>query len=463
MPSANLTRRSAITIGTTGLLGLSLTELLRAEDRRPLGMDGTRRKSVINVHLDGGAPQHDTIDPKPEAPVEIHGEFQSIPTALPGFRVSELMPQLAQRAGQIAFIRSLVGSAGAHDAFQCQSGYPAADLKALGGRPAFGSVLTKLVAQPSDSVPTFVDLMQGRPLVRDSARSGFLGQAYAPFRPDMTKLFKRQLEPGMVRELAARGANHTLQLVPIDGLSLQRIEDRLQLLANFDRLQREVDQSGAMDAMDQFSRQALQILSSGRLANALNLDSEPESVQKLYTPIVSNSGVQSTTSEGADSAKKLLLARRLIEAGVRCVSVSFSDFDTHSNNFKRMRNLMPIVDHALAALQTDLTRSGLIDDVVVIVWGEFGRTPRINKDGGRDHWPEVGPALMFGSGIRGGQVIGATDRLGAKVVSRPVTYQEVIATLYHSLNIDPNQSTLIDPTGRPQHLLDQPHPIRELI
>ncbi len=266
--SNHLSRRAAITIGATGLFGLSLVDLLRADGRKA-------GKSVINVHLDGGPPQHDTIDPKPEAPVEIRGEFHSIPTAVPGLMISELMPQVARHAQQIAFIRSLVGSAGAHDAFQCQSGYPAADLKSLGGRPALGSVVARLQGKPTDAVPAFVDMMQGRPLVRDSARGGFLGQSYAPFRPDMSKLFTRQLEPGMVKELAARGPNHTLELTPIEGLSLERIDDRMKLLANFDRFQRDVDRSGAMDAIDLFSQQALQILASGRLAQALQLEHEP--------------------------------------------------------------------------------------------------------------------------------------------------------------------------------------------
>ncbi len=456
MFTRRLNRRAALTIGATGLAGLSLSDVLRADGR-------TSGKSIINIHLDGGPPQHETIDPKPEAPVEIRGEFRAIATTVPGLMISELMPQVAEHARQIAFLRSLVGSAGAHDAFQCQSGYPASDLKAIGGRPAVGCVVSKLLGKPSDSMPAFVDLMQGRPLVRDSARAGFLGQGYAPFRPDMSKLFARPLEPGMVKELAARGPNHTLELVPTEGLTLQRIDDRIHLLAQFDRFQREIDRSGAMDAMDMFSQQALQILASGKLAQALKLEQEPESILRMYTPVTSNAGVQSTTSEDAHSAKKLLLARRLVQAGVRCVSVSFSDFDTHSKNFPRMRHLMPIVDHALVALLKDLERTGLNHEVVVVVWGEFGRTPKINQDGGRDHWPEVGPALLFGAGIRGGQVVGSTDRLGAKVTSRPVTYQEVMATLYRSLGIAASQTTLPDPTGRPQHLLDQPHPIHEII
>lgn len=452
-------RRDALVIGASGMLGISLSHLLQAE-----ALAGNRsHKSVINIHLDGGPPQHDTIDPKPDAPVEIRGEFRPIATTLAGFQVSELMPKIASLADRIAFIRSLVGSAGAHDAFQCQSGFAAADLKNLGGRPAVGSVITKLLAKPSDPIPSFVDLMQGRPMVRNSARPGFLGQAFTPFRPDISGLFHRELEPGMKNELAARGENHSMKLTLTDGLSFQRIDDRLQLLAKFDSFRRDLDAHGAMEAMDQFSAQALNILASGRLAAALDLDQEPRSIQQLYTPADVTAGVQSYTSEDGHAAKKLMLARRLVEAGVRCVSVSFSDFDTHSKNFPRMRNLMPIVDHAIYALVTDLDARGMMDQVVVIVWGEFGRTPRVNAEGGRDHWPEVGPAMMFGGGIRGGRVVGATDRLGAKVTARPVNYREIFATVYQCLGIDARNLTLTDPSGRPQTLLDGADVISEIL
>jgi len=449
-----------LTVGASGMLGISLVDLLWAE--ASVGVRSSI-KSVINVHLDGGPPQHDTIDPKPEAPVEIRGEFRPITTKIPGFFVSELMPKIASVADRIAFIRSLVGSAGAHDAFQCQSGFPASDLRSIGGRPAFGSVVSKLLGASTGQVPAFIDLMQGRPMVRDSARPGFLGQANGPFRPDISNLFSRELEAGMKNELAARGPNHTLALTLVEGLTFERVEDRMRLLAKFDHFRREVDSSGAMDAMDQFSQQAINILSSGQLANALDLDKEPANVQQLYTPVSVGAGEKSYTSEDGNAAKKLLLARRLVEAGVRCVSVSFSDFDTHSKNFPRMRNLMPIVDHALFALITDLESRSMLGDVAVVVWGEFGRSPHINRDGGRDHWPEVGPAMIFGGGIKGGRVVGATDRFGAKVVSRPVTYQEVFATLYGCLGIDLTHVSLQDPTGRPQHLLDKYDKIHEIV
>ncbi|QDU19993.1 DUF1501 domain-containing protein [Urbifossiella limnaea] len=453
------TRRGALVAGASGFLGLSLADLFRAE--AALG-SSTSVKAVINVHLDGGPPQHDTIDPKPDAPAEVRGEFRSIATALPGVRVSELMPNVARAAGRFAFVRSLVGSAGAHDAFQCQSGFPAADLRTVGGRPALGCVVAKLRGSPADPVPAFVDVMQGRPFVRNSARPGFLGPSAAPFRPDVSALFPRELEAGMKAELAARGEHHAVRLTLADGLTLDRLDDRAALLAGIDDTRRDLDATGTMAAVDDFNRQALAVLTSGRLAAALDLGKEPARVQARYVP-PPGGGERSVTSEGEAAGRKLLLARRLVEAGVRCVSVSFSDFDTHSKNFPRMRNLVPVVDHALAALVEDLADRGMLGDVAVVAWGEFGRTPRVNKDGGRDHWPEVGPALLAGGGIRGGVVVGETDRLGGKVASRPVSYQEVFATLYHCLGIPAGRTTLLDPTGRPQHLLDHADPIRELV
>jgi hypothetical protein len=456
-----VSRRQFLVAGALGLGGFTLADLLRAEHAAGIGASS---KAVINIHLDGGPPHLDLFDLKPDAPAEIRGEFKPIATKVPGLQVCELMPKLAGIADQFAFIRSLVGSAGAHDAFQCQSGFPASDLKTLGGRPALGSVVAKLRGSTRDPAPPFVDLMQGRPLVRNSARPGFLGPTYNPFRPDISKMFARELEPGMKKELAARGANHTVQLTLVDGLTPERLNDRTQLLAAFDRGRRELDASGSMDAMDQFTKQAASILTSGRFAAALDLDKESPKMLERYTPPVSSAGTRFYTAEDGTAARKLLLARRLVEAGVRCVSVSFSDFDTHSDNFPRMRQLLPIVDHALHALVTDLGEKGMLADVAIVAWGEFGRTPRVDaKTGGRHHWPEVSPALLAGGGMKGGQVIGATDRQGGRVVSRPVSFQDVFATLYRTLGIDAATTTVNDPNGRPQHLLDRGEPIRELV
>jgi hypothetical protein len=454
-----VSRRRFLIAGALGLGGLTLADLLRAEDAAGIR---SSRKAIINIHLDGGPPHLDLFDLKPDAPVEVRGDFKPIATKVTGLQVCELLPKVAGIADRFAFVRSLVGSAGAHDAFQCQSGFPASDLKSLGGRPTLGSVIAKLRGSTGDAAPPFVDLMQGRPLVRNSARPGFLGPSCNPFRPDLSRMFARELEPGMKKELAARGANHTIQLTLVDGLTAERLHDRTALLAEFDRGRRELDASGSMEAMDRFTQQAASILTSGRFAAALDLEQESPQMLQRYTPPVSNAGTRFYTAEDGTAARKLLLARRLIEAGVRCVSVSFSDFDTHSDNFGRMRQLLPIVDHALHALVTDLDERGMLADVVLVVWGEFGRTPRINKNAGRDHWPEASPALLAGGGLKVGQVIGATDRQGSRVVSRPVSFQDVFATLYRTLGIDLT-TTLADPTGRPQHLLDRGEPIRELV
>jgi uncharacterized protein (DUF1501 family) len=455
-----ITRRHFLTAGALGLGGLTLADVLRAEAAAGKGSSG---KSIIFIHLDGGPSHLDTIDPKPDAPSEVRGEFKPIATRVPGLWLSELLPKVAGSADRFAFLRSLVGSAGAHDAFQCQSGFPAGDLRSIGGRPTLGSVVAKLRGTAEDAVPSFVDLMQGRPLVRNSARPGFLGPSYGPFRPDLSRMFARELEPGMKKELAARGGDHAVRLTLVDGLTPERLNDRVRLRAAFDAARRDLDAGGSMAAMDRFTRQAAGILTSGRFAAALDLSREPARALERYTPPATTAGKRFYTSEDRMSGRKLLLARRLVEAGVRCVSVSFSDFDTHGDNFGRMRQLLPIVDHALHALVTDLEERGLLADVAIVAWGEFGRTPKINRNAGRDHWPEVSPALLAGGGLKGGQAIGATDRHGGRVVSRPVSYQDVFATLYRTLGIDPSATTLTDPSGRPQHLLERGEPLRELV
>ena len=458
MHGDRVSRRRFLTAGALGLGGLTLADLLRAEAAAGIG---SSTKAVINIHLDGGPPQLDTIDLKPEAPVEIRGEFKPISTKIPGLQICELMPKVAGIADKFAFLRTVVGSVGAHDAFQCQSGFPEADLRSVGGRPAFGSVVAKLRGTTSDPAPSFVDLMQGRPLVRNSARPGFLGPTYNPFRPDLSRMFSRELEPGMKDELAARGGDHTSQLTLVEGMTPQKLLERTQLRNQFDLARRDLDDSGDMEAMDRFTEQAASILTSGRFAQAMDLTKESPKMRERYTaPTV---GERFSTGEDGTAVRKLLLARRLVEAGVRCVSVSFSDFDTHSDNFPRMRQLLPIVDYGLHALVTDLDERGMLGDVAIVVWGEFGRTPKIDaKTGGRHHWPEVSPALIAGGGTKGGQVVGATDRTGGGVASRPILFQDVFATLYRVLGIDQAAVTLTDPLGRPQHLVDRGEPIREL-
>jgi hypothetical protein len=441
--------------------GLTLTDLLRAEAAAGIR---SSHKAVINVHLDGGPPHLDMIDLKPQAPVEIRGEFSGIATRLAGYQICEHLPRLAAMAERLVFIRSLVGAAGAHNAFQCQSGYHEKDLQSLGGRPALGCVMGKLRGTSADVAPSFVDLMQGRALVRNSARPGFLGPAYAAFRPDISRMFERPLDEGVKKELAARGDNHSTRLTLLEELTTLRLRDRTSLLKDLDRVQRTADASGMMDAMDSFTQQAVGILTSGRFAAAMDLASEDPRVLARYSIDDPELAEGVGTSEGAPAIKKFLLARRLVEAGVRCVSISLSDFDTHSQNFPRMRRLLPIFDHGLATLLADLEERGLADDVTIVCWGEFGRTPTVDtKSGGRHHWPNVGMAMLAGGGMRTGQVIGESDRLGGTALARAVHYKDVFATLYHNLGINARAVTLTDPSGRPQYLLDEGEPLREVV
>ena len=454
-----ISRRHFLTAGALGMGGLSLADLLRAESVQGIG---SSNKAIINIHLDGGPPQMDTIDLKPHAPMEIRGEFKPISTRIPGFQICELMPKLASMADQFSFIRSLVGADGRHDAFQCMSGFNSKALASIGGRPAMGCILTKLRGSANDKIPSFVDLMQGRPYVRNSARPGFLGPSFTPFRPDISKMFSRPLEDGMKKELARLGPNHSASLTLNAALDADRLNDRGKLLGGLDKIKRELDNHGMMDALDRFHQQAASILTSGKFADALDLTKvSPRDLQRYTAPAPTTGRFQ--TADDHRSMRKLLLARRLVEAGVRCVSVSFSDFDTHSSNFKRMKHMLPILDIGLHSLINDLQDRGMLDDVTVIAWGEFGRTPKINKKGGRDHWPKVGPAILTGGGMKTGQVIGSTDRTASTATSRPVSYKDVFATLYNRLGIDPHQVTIDDPTGRPQYLLDEGQAIDELV
>ena len=443
-----------------GIGGLTLADLLQVEAAAGIG---SSQKAIINVHLDGGPPQMDLIDPKPDAPSEYRGTFAPIRTKIPGLHVTELMPKVASIADKFVFLRSLVGAAGAHDAFQCMSGFDARNQSASGGRPAMGCVLNQMLGSPDDVAPVFVDLMQGRPLVRNSARPGFLGPAYKPFRPDISHLFKRVLEDGMKIELNKLGAGHQVNLALNDGIDVGRLDDRLSLLQGLDSLRRHVDAEGSMDAMDRFHQQAYGILTSGKLADAIDLEKEDPKVLAHYTPEMQAEKLASYTSDGPLAARKLLLARRLVEAGVRCVSVSISDFDTHARNFSRLAQIGPIADHALWALVTDLENRGLLDDVTVVAWGEFGRTPKVNSEAGRDHWPRVAMGLMAGGGMNVGQVIGSTDRYAGEATSRPVHYQDVVATLYHNMGIDARAVTVPDAAGRPQYLVEHGEVIGELV
>ena len=430
------TRREAMRIGALGLGGLTLPNLLRAEQAAGVG---SNVKSVIMVYLVGAPPHQDMYDLKMEAPSEIRGEFQPIPTNVPGIEICEHLPGLAKVMDKCVPLRSVYGSpSGAHDSFICYTGRTT-QKQPSGGWPAIGSVVSKLQGPVNPSVPPFVGLAPdaGHPPYGSPGLPGFLGVGHAAFRPS-----------GPAR------ADMVLQ-----GIEQERLQNRKSLRSALDRFRRASDASGAMEGLDTIEQQALDILTSSRLAEALDLSKEDPVVRERY-----GKGFEKRYGDGAPrNCEHFLMARRLVEAGVRVVTLNFGRWDFHSRNFSEARDThLPYFDQGLSALIEDLYERGMDKDVAVVAWGEFGRTPKINKDAGRDHWPRVGGGLIAGGGFRTGQVIGATDRLGGEVADRPVHFGEVHATLHRFLGI-PDGATVDDLTGRPQYLVDGHQPLHEIL
>lgn len=405
-------RRDFLKVGALGVGGLTLADLLRAE---AAAGTGSSHKAVINIHLAGGPSHQDTFDLKPEAAREFRGEFHPIQTNVPGMDICEHFPLLAQSADKFAIVRSLTGSIADHSDFPTQTGYSRQDLASIGGRPSLGSVVSKLLGS-EEGAPPFV--------AYNGSYYGYLGSVHQPFRP--------------------QGGELRLG----DKMTADRLQSRTELLGFLDRLRRDVDRTGKMVALDAYARQAVDVVTSGKVADALDLDKEDAKLRERY----------------GDDGKMFLTARRLVEAGVRVVTFNWGGWDTHSNNFNHLRGQLPKLDRAISALLEDLHARGMDKDVSVVMWGEFGRTPRVNNNnGGRDHWYEVAMCVLAGGGMRLGQVVGKSNKNAERAIERPVHLQEVFATLYHNLGIDVKTTTLVDPAGRPQYLVDRREPIHELI
>jgi hypothetical protein len=354
---------------------------------------------------------------------------------------------MARMMDKFALIRSIHDSEGLHDGFQCMTGRTRKEAKPPGGWPAGGAFASRLLGDVGTAVPAHVSLMYptGNRTWGEPGGAGFVGYAHSP----MSLVGK---EPGQRPEG-----------MMLKGITLERLQEREKLLKAVDTFRREADNVGTMEGMDRFGRRAMDILSTPRLADALDLSKEDPRIVERYGP--DDPAVQ---RDGAPRmVRNFLVARRLVEAGARVVSLNYSRWDWHGAdgmNFPMSRVEFPMLDRGLSALVQDLHERGLDKDVTVVVWGEFGRTPKINKDNSRDHWPAVTFAVLAGGGLRTGQVIGATDRTGSHVTERPVTFQEVFATLYHRLGIDVRTATVEDATGRPQYLVDSGiEPLRELI
>ncbi|HEV3118086.1 MAG TPA: DUF1501 domain-containing protein [Gemmataceae bacterium] len=437
-----LSRRSFLNIGTLGIAGLSLPQLLRAE--AAAGVRSSPR-SVILIYLVGGPPHQDMFDLKPHAPKEFAGPWRPIPTNVTGIQICEAFPRLARMMDKLVLVRSLVGNQADHDAVQVFSGHHPRKPAPSGGWPQFGSAVARIQGPVDPAIPPFMSLCYTctHPPYNEPG-PGFCGPSWAPFRP--------------------MGPSRDDML--LRGLAVHRLAERKTLLRSFDRLRRDLDASGAMHGMDHYTEQAYGLLTSSRLADALDLSREDPRIVARYG--TGNPKIFIDDNGAPRVPQSLLMARRLIEAGARVVTLNYSKWDWHGNPygaiFRREAEDFPIFDQCVSALVEDLHMRGLDQDCTVIVMGEFGRTPKISAQVGRDHWPQVNCALLAGGGMKTGQVIGATDRIAGEAVARPVTFGELFATLYRNLGIDTNTTTLADLSGRPQYLVeDNAEPLRELI
>ena len=421
-----------------GMPTLSLAEVLRADGLRGSSSD----KAVIHIFLGGGPPHQDMWEIKTEAPAELRGPFQEISTAVPGIRICEMFPQIARMADKFTFIRSVVGCDGRHCGFQCNTGRLHRERVSGSQWPAVGPAAAKLLGQRRPGVPPTVALAEKTQHLQwsDPGRAGFLGHAFEPF----------QTADGGCANLTIREMN------------VDRFAARKRLLG--DLAQRSTSADNDPDALSTYQQQAYDILSSNRLADAFDLSCEPQAVRERYgtgKPFKFQYDGAPTVNE------QLLTARRLVEAGVRVVTLSYGRWDSHGDNEGLVRDHGPKLDQCVSALVEDLDERGMLDDVTVLVWGEFGRTPKINKGGGRDHWPRVSCALLAGGGMNAGQAIGSTTKDGGTANDRPVHVQEVTATVYHNLGITVGDPRFVihDKSGRPNFLLPSEYqsPMRELV
>lgn len=435
-------RRGFLKIGSLGVGGLSLSELLRDEAKAGIR---SSTKSVIFIYLVGGPPHQDMFDLKPNAPAEIRGPWKPIPTNVPGIEICEAFPLMAKMMDKFTIIRSLVGNQIDHDAVQVFNGRDPLKPKPGGNWPQFGSVVAKLQGHVEPAVPGFISLCYPctHPPYNEPG-AGFLGTSFSPYRP---------IDPGR-KELGVRE------------ITVDRLADRKTLMKTLENVRRFADTHSSMQSMDTFNSQAFSLLTSSKVADALDLSKEdPRTVARYGT---GNPKVFIDENGAPRVPQSLLMARRLIEAGVRVVTLNYSKWDWHggANNsiFQREKEDFPALDQCLSALVEDLHARGLAEHCSVVVMGEFGRTPKINGQVGRDHWPQVNLAIMAGGGMKSGQVIGATDRIAGEAISRPVTFGEIYATLYKNLGIDVANTWVNDIEGRPQSLVEQnASPIAELV
>ena len=444
----HLSRRSALKVGTLGAFGFTLGDWMNLK-AASTSASTLNDKSVILVWLDGGPTQFETYDPKPNAPSEYRGPWGDIKTNVPGVRFSEMLPLQAKHADKMAVIRSCHHTTGDHFAaahWMLTGKFGSTSVDKAQKSPSVGSCVAKLAGSRVKGFPSYIGLPAAHSVYIYPGYQGaaYLGNGYNPFQVNMKQkyLSSRYKSP----------INPPPFLEGGDGLT-ERITDRDSLLKQIDGLDRKIDQSGLMDAMDYNQRAAVEMMLSPSTRGAFDMDQESEKVRDRYGR--------------GPWGHYTLMARRLVEHGARFVTVDMPHWDTHSKIKTGMETRLPVFDQAMAALFQDLEERSLMDDVLVVVMGEFGRTPKLNNGqpgipiAGRDHWGQSMSIVMAGGGLNMGQVIGATNDKGEHPAERPLEPADILATIYHVLGIDLN-TMFHDYTGRPIPLLDSGKPISEL-
>jgi hypothetical protein len=422
-----LSRRDFLRVGALGGLGLALPELLRSEAAAANGK--ARARSVLLIFLGGGLSHHDSFDPKPEAPPEVRGKYKTIATSVSGLRVGELLPRTAGLMDRLTLVRS-----GSHD----NDHHETATNWVLCGRfgtpfgdyPAMGAVVTHEKGF-AGRLPPYVSIPHNPGFTWELGKSAFLGGRYESFKAG---------DPNR--------PNFRVQDVsPAEPVTDRRAARRRSLLADVDGLARRVAGNDQLATYDEFGRRAAAMVLSGEARAAFDIGKEGDKLRERYG--------RNTFGQG------VLLARRLIERGVRFVTVNHGGWDHHSKIFEALDKKLPEFDRGFSALVEDLDLRGMLAETLVLVMGEFGRTPKVNGNAGRDHWGRAGSLLFAGAGVARGRVVGSTDKQGAYVTRRPVAPADVACTVFESLGIDPRKQ-LRTPDGRPVEILDQGETVREL-
>lgn len=428
-------RRDCLQLGLGGLISGGLVGALRSQ-AAAAGTGSRQAKACILVWLDGGPTHYETFDPKPDAPLEIRGEFAPISTQLPGVQFSQYMTRLAAISDRLAVVRSIRHNQGNHGAgnHYMMTGAPPRIPVGCGAfvsfHPSLGSVTAREVGAPP-GLPAYFSM----PRMSRSGGPNFLGAQYAPF---------------VVADDPNRTGFRVRDVALPQGLDTAQFGDRQALRKQVDRLLRIQDEASAdpVLAVDKFYQQGYDLITSPAAQQAFDIEQEPGKIRTAY----GRNGI----------GQRALLARRLVEAGVPFVTLYDGGWDHHSTIFQSLKTKLPPVEAAVAALITDLEQRGMLDDTLVVVLGEFGRTPKVNSRGGRDHWSNAMSVMFAGGQTPGGQVVGATDRQGYSAVERVLSPENFVSTIYTKLGIDPDK-VLYTPEGRPTHLVSDPTPIRELM